>query len=592
MESKLPFRMINRPFGVRVAAPYYRIVRNYGRVGLVVLLLLSVSMEGEVRAARAHVGVSVSSTSQTDGHQQLSDKGRAALRAILEAGRLSDLRWPDFGDYRTEVEQFYAAADDSLAWVNGSRPTQQALVLTELFHVAENKGLINKDYDGTWCAEPIANLEQTDPDAAELKLIRFDVALTVSAMRYISDLHIGRVNPRQFHFGLDIEHEKYDLSEFLRQRLVSASDVQAVLETIEPPFAAYHRTLQALQKYLELARQTPGVPLVAPRKIVRPGETYADLSTLARVLRSLGDLSPEAPVPLSENLYEGALVDAVKHFQHRHGLEPDGCLDPHTLKELNTPLSRRVAQLQLTLERWRWLPHEFARPPVVVNIPEFRLRAGAISTDVVVGRAYRHKTPVFASEMKQVIFRPYWNVPLSIQRAELVPSIEKNRSYLTQRGYEIVDTREHVLSAGVVTDDILRQLRSGKLSIRQQPGSNNALGLIKFSLPNRYNVYLHATPMTPLFSRARRDFSHGCIRVEDPVTLAVWVLRDKPEWTRDRIQAAMNGDKTIVVNLAKSIPVLILYGTAMVMEDGEVRFFDDIYGHDVALEQALAKRGI
>jgi L,D-transpeptidase YcbB len=245
----------------------------------------------------------------------------------------------------------------------GSRPTQQALALIELFHAAQNKGLTPEDYDGTWCAEPITNLEQTDPDAAEWKLIRFDVAVTVSAMRYVSDLHIGRVNPRLFHFGLDIEQKRYDLSEFLWQRLVSASDVQAVLETIEPPFAAYRRTLQALQKYLELSRHTPGPPLVAPTRIVRPGEAYPDASTLAQLLRSLGDLSPEASVPQSENAYQGALVDAVKHFQRRHGLEPDGCLGPHTLKELNTPLSRRVAQLQLTLERLRWLPHEFAQPP-------------------------------------------------------------------------------------------------------------------------------------------------------------------------------------------------------------------------------------
>ena len=228
--------------------------------------------------------------------------------------------------------------------------------------------------------------------------------------------------------------------------------------------------------------------------------------------------------------------------------------------------------------------------PIVVNIPEFRLRAGTISTDVVVGRAYRHKTPVFASEMKQVIFRPYWNVPLSIQRAEFVPNIEKNRSYLMQRGYEILDAREHVLSAGIVNDELLKELRRGKLSIRQKPGPDNALGLIKFSLPNRYNVYLHATPMTALFSRARRDFSHGCIRVENPVALAAWILRDKPGWTRDRIQAAMNGDKTLVVDLDKPIPVLVLYGTAIVMQNGEVHFFDDVYGHDAVLEEALAKR--
>jgi L,D-transpeptidase YcbB len=540
-----------------VAVKNCRNTRHHCRLlGLVILLLVSSSMKDEVRAAPAGGAVSVSSTSPTVGPQHLSVKGGAVLRAILEDTRLLGLCPPEFADYGIEVEEFYAATGNSLAWVKGSRPTQQAVALIELFQAAENKGLRPEDYDGQGSDERIASLEQIDPEAAELKLINFDVALTVSAMRYVSDLHNGRVNPRLFHFGLDIEKKKYDLSEFLRQRLVSASDVKAALETIEPPFAAYHRTLQALQKYLALARQIPGPPLVAPRKIVRPGETYPDASSLARLLRSLGDLSPGPDVPVFESIYQGALVDAVKHFQRRHGLEPDGCLDPHTLKELNTPLSRRVAQLQLTLERWRWLPHEFEQPPVVVNIPEFCLRAGAISTGVVVGRAYRHKTPVFASEMKQVIFRPYWNVPLSIQRAELVPSIEKNRFYLTQKGYEILDAREHTVDAGVVTDEILRRLRSGKLSIRQKPGSNNALGLIKFSFPNPYNVYLHATPMTSLFSRARRNFSHGCVRVEDPVTLAAWVLRDKPEWTRDRIQAATNGDNTIVVDLDKPIPVL------------------------------------
>jgi murein L,D-transpeptidase YcbB/YkuD len=206
---------------------------------------------------------------------------------------------------------------------------------------------------------------------------------------------------------------------------------------------------------------------------------------------------------------------------------------------------------------------------------------------VVVGRAYGRQTPVFASNIKSVIFRPNWNVPLSIVRAELLPHIERDAAYLTKNSYEIVDSAETVVSPVMLTEPIKRQLRSGTLGIRQTPGPNNALGLLKFDFPNRHDVYLHGTPARQLFSRSRRDFSHGCIRVEDPVALAAWLLRDKREWTAEHIRAATLAQKTFRVDLELPVPVLIVYGTAVVMEDGEVHFFRDIYGQDAALEQAL-----
>jgi murein L,D-transpeptidase YcbB/YkuD len=293
--------------------------------------------------------------------------------------------------------------------------------------------------------------------------------------------------------------------------------------------------------------------------------------------------------------YKGPLVEAVKHFQQRHGLEPNGIAGPETFKELNTPLSQRVSQLQLTLERWRWLPHEFATPPIVVNIPEFRVYAvneqyrPAFSMKVVVGRSYKHQTPVFASEVKAVMFRPYWTVPLDIQRKELLPELRKNPSYLQKHAYEVVDSGGAVITDDGVSEAMMKQLYSGKLTIRQRPGNENSLGLLKFDMPNGYDVYMHGTPARQLFSRSRRDFSHGCIRVEDPVALAAWVLRDKPEWDSEHILAAMNGDATFRVSLSKPIPVLILYGTAIVTEGGEIHFYADIYGHDATLEQVLAK---
>jgi murein L,D-transpeptidase YcbB/YkuD len=261
---------------------------------------------------------------------------------------------------------------------------------------------------------------------------------------------------------------------------------------------------------------------------------------------------------------------------------------------LNVPLSRRVQQMQLALERWRWMPQSYQEAPIIVNIPEFRLRAYdkefnvALTMNVIVGNSFGHDTPVFADEMAQVIFRPYWAVPLSIVRSELIPNILKDPNYLAKKGFEIVDSRQNQVGKAPARDSV-SQLRSGKLFIRQIPGPKNSLGLVLFLFPNSYSIYMHDTPAPEFFAKSRRDFSHGCIRLEKPAELAAWVLRDNPGWNPGHIHDAMNGSTTQRINLTHPIPVLLVYLTAVVLEDGLVHFFDDIYGHDKALEEALAK---
>jgi murein L,D-transpeptidase YcbB/YkuD len=209
---------------------------------------------------------------------------------------------------------------------------------------------------------------------------------------------------------------------------------------------------------------------------------------------------------------------------------------------------------------------------------------------VVVGEAYRRETPVFAARMTYVTFRPYWHVPASITRAELVPKILHDPKYLAANGYEIVALDYETATNGAIDEETMARLHSGKLAIRQVPGPRNSLGLIAFLFPNEYDVYLHDTPAPSLFSRSRRDFSHGCIRVEQPVALAQWVLGDMPEWTPERIEEAMHGARTFDVVLKTPIPVMIVYATAVVLQNGEARFFDDLYGFDAQLE-ALAANG-
>ena len=286
----------------------------------------------------------------------------------------------------------------------------------------------------------------------------------------------------------------------------------------------------------------------------------------------------------------------MKRFQSRHGLSPDGRLGAQTIRHLNTPLGVRVEQLRLTLERWRWLPPAFPQPPVVVNIPEFRLRAFGpggkivLSSNVIVGKAFRNETPVFDDDMRYVVFRPYWNVPPSILRSEIVPAIQRDRDYIAKKNYEVTTPGGEIVTSGRIDDEVLARLRAGKLAVRQKPGPTNALGLVKLIFPNQYNVYLHSTPSQQLFSQVRRDFSHGCIRVEKADELAAWALRDNPQWTLEQVRTAMReGKDNVQVNLAKPIPVLILYGTAVVEEDQSVHFFDDLYGHDADLRKRLAK---
>jgi len=509
-----------------------------------------------------------------------------ALEPLVEVSRLDEMRWPDFTDYRKHVRNFYAPRAYAPAWLANGRPTPQAMAVIAILDGADAKGINAIDYDATRWPERIRGLAGGSAEAQA----RFDLALSASLMRYISDLHIGRINPRNLRFDLDIETKKYYLPHLLDE-IHKAPDPRTILDTVEPPYDEYKRLQAALATYRRLAAESAMEKPLPEVKSLKPGEAYAALPQLAQRLRRLGDLKADADA----TVYGGALADAVKRFQARHGLAADGVISAKTFKQLNVPLGVRVRQIEWALERWRWAPADFDRPPIVVNIPEFILRAwsdqrghAGLTMRVVVGQAFQHQTPVFEAAMRYVVFRPYWNVPPTIQSKELVPHAAKDPNYLERNGYELVSADDKPLPSSKVDAAILARLRSYDLSVRQKPGPNNALGLVKFMFPNQNNVYLHSTPSQELFSRSRRDFSHGCVRVEDPSALAAWVLREQPQWTPEKIKAAMNGKEPSQVNLHEPIPVLIIYTTVTVDDDGTVRFFEDIYGHDAALQNALA----
>ena len=317
--------------------------------------------------------------------------------------------------------------------------------------------------------------------------------------------------------------------------------------------------------------------------------------SLQAVTAPSGYMPPHLPP-----VYTRDLADAVKHYQARHALDGDGKLTPETIASLNVPLTQRVAQLNASLERWRWLPDQYVNPPLMVNLPEFVLHGYTadhhldFTMRVVVGKVVGdHETPVFAHMMRYIIFRPYWNVPHDIVQKELMPHIKaKGIGYLAQKNFEVTDSKGNVL-ANVTPQQVDR----GGVMVREKPGPKNSLGLVKFMFPNQYDIYLHSTPQTELFSRTRRDFSHGCIRVQKPEDLAVWVLAQSetagggPDgWDADKVHETMtSGQDNHQVNLKKPLPIVIFYLTALAEEDGQIQFFEDIYGYDADLEKVLSK---
>jgi L,D-transpeptidase YcbB len=572
-------------------------VRSLRPLEIAILLLVSLPFSGQIYAVNAMsstvtTGVKASST-------QTPDSANTRLKTIIDSGRHEDLRWPDFSDYRAHLDNFYRPSGYKLAWIRDRQPTTQALELIKIFQDADQEGLRAEDYDAPRWADRLTLLKGPDQDNDEA---RFDAALTVCIMRYISDLHIGRINPQNMGFEFNVSNKKLNLPQFVRERLVGGSDLRADLMAVEPPFKEYQRLRAAMQHYMELAKNDDGEKVLDAGP-VSPGDQYAGIAGLAKRLRMLGDLPDGVTIAPDAKVYEGPLVDAVKHFQGRFGMQPTGQFDYKTLVAMNVPLSDRVEQMQLGLERLRWLPSTFKEPPIVINVPEFLLYAFNEKGDVDltmrvnVGEDYNHQTPMFEGNIQYLVFRPYWTPPPNILKNEIIPDIEKNPS-LTDLNLELVSAGGKVINSGNVTPAMLQQVRSGRLTVRQPPGPENGMGLVKFIFPNEHDVYIHDTPASlNMFSEAaegeegelKRVASHGCIHLQYPDKFAAFILRNTPGWDLDRVQKAMNNGKdNQQVNLVPPVPVLIFYLTAVAEENGEIHFFKDIYDHDRTLRLELA----
>ncbi len=476
-------------------------------------------------------------------------------------------------------------------WFDAERPSAQAQQAVQILLSAADEGLEPHHYQAADLTQAVTQAS-TGPALAPAGQASLDAALTRAMQHYLNDLSRGRVNPVQINANFSPPSAPAaDVATWLRVAVREQRLRQAVEQlATQAPMAGPLR--QVLARYRALGQhpawQVPLAPL--PGRKLDAGQPYAGLPLLAQRLQALGDLEAGAQVPAR---LEGVLIPALMHFQERHGLTPDGVLGPKTMQQLNIVPGQRAEQIALTMERLRWTPLRQAARMVVVNVPEFLLRAYEVQNGhiqvkltmkVIVGKALDTRTPLFDEEMRFIELSPFWNIPLSIARHETVPRLRADPGYLARQGMEFVTASGQVVTA--MAPGHLDAVLSGAWRIRQRPGPQNALGDIKFVFPNNDNIYLHHTPSPGLFERDRRDFSHGCIRVQDPVALAKFMLQDEAAWPEERIRAAMAGGESSSLRLEKPVTVLIAYST-VVAKAGRVFFYPDLYGHDRLLAKAL-----
>ncbi len=504
------------------------------------------------------------------------------LRVRLEAGLVSDsLTVGGERLYaRDALRRAYADIDFKPMWVdeNGLDARGQALA-DWLAREPERQGLRPEDYH---VAVIRALHAAQEPGAAvDLELALSDAFLTVGA-----HLTAGRLDPTTLDPQWIANPRTRDLVPDLER--AGASDAPgAVLEELLPRAKAYSVLVDYLAA-LRRQRDAGGWPSIPPGPALHPGDSGERVASLARRLAAEGDL-PAAGVGGD---YDAMLTAAVARFQSRHGLTADGVAGPGTLRELAVPIDRRIDQVAVNLERWRWLPENLGQRYVLVNIAGFELEVvedgrKRLDMRVVVGTPYR-RTPVFSGRISYVVLNPYWEVPPKIAVQDKLPLIKANPNYLRDQRFEVLQgwgAAERVVDPSTV-DWSKITARNFPYRLRQLPGATNALGRIKFMFPNPFSVYLHDTPTRDLFAKESRSFSSGCIRLDRPLDLAEYLLADAG-WTRTALQTAIASGRQLTIPLKTQVPVHLLYWTVWTADDGTVEFRKDIYDRDSAVLREL-----
>ena len=535
---------------------------------------------------------------QTTEDRLVAERIRTRIEA---AGVVAELRAGGEPVYASAVlPKFYERRLYRPAWSDAGGPTRLADALVTALRRADLEGLRSQDYHLAGI-EAVLKAVRTDdakrgPALDPDRWAELDLLLTDAFLVYGAHLVAGRVNPETLSPEWVSNRRTADVAVVLEGALASG-DIAGAIETLVPPQYGYRRLREALAKDREVAA-AGGWPAIPDGVSLRLGDSGGLVAALRQRLRLEGDLGGgewqgEAPAAQHDaDPFDEDVERAVKMFQQRHGLAPDGVVNAATRAELNVPVERRVEQLELNLERWRWLPKDMGRRHIIVNIAAYELEvvegdSVVLSMRVVVGRPY-NRTPVLSDTMRYLVLNPYWHVPRDIATDELLPKVRHSASFFTRSNMRVFpasgpggrEVDPTTVDWSAVSPDRF------PFQLRQDPGPRNALGRIKFMFLNKYHVYLHDTPAGALFAEAQRDFSHGCIRIQRPIELAVYLLQD-PLWDRDAILLALDDAVDRSVPLPQPIPIHLLYWTAWAAGDGTIQFRRDIHGRDAPLLKAL-----
>ena len=497
--------------------------------------------------------------------------------------------------------RFYRERRFQLGWFKNHQPVAQVKSILAITNKAADEGLNPKDYQIKDISKMLAELEKVGDDSVRRNKAEreADIALTGTYMKWANDYYRGVANP----------HDKKDTSWMVKPNKIKLNKALATFlgerksrynyYEFAPLHPEYDQLKQALATYRTQER-TGGWPTLPANTVLKPGQYSPAVASLRkRLLDSAGGetasapaappAKPGQPVDVAALTYDSALEAAVKQFQQDAGLKPTGIVSGETLKQLNVPIGARIDQLILNMERWRWLPKKFEPNYLLVNIPEYTLHVmedskEAFNMRVIVGKVL-HETPVFSDKMEYVVLSPYWNVPFSIIENELRGKLTANPNYLDHLDMEVVKgsgRKAIAVDPGSIDWANVTQ-ETFKYTLRRRPGPKNDLGDVKFIFPNSNDIYLHDTPHDELFSQSSRSFSHGCVRLSEPIKLANYLLRDRPEWDKQTVLDSIATRREKYITLKEKLPVYLVYFTAWADASGHPHFRDDIYGLDKKL---------
>jgi murein L,D-transpeptidase YcbB/YkuD len=501
----------------------------------------------------------------------------AEIRAIIEGGQ--ETAGNDDEDERLiQVMIYYESRSFKPIWVRDNGPKTKGKRLLIVLQNAEAHGLVASDYRVN---EISALIDMTD----HRSLAELDLLMSRAMIDFGRDLNSGRVDPAKFNREITIYPQRLGATTLL-DGAEAADDIEPYVESLAPQTPRYDRLKAKLAEYRAIDK-AGGFIQIPAGETLKPNMEDERIDTLRERLIQMGDLEQGAH---TGSIYDGALIDGVKQFQYRHGIDQDGVIGPATLAEFNTPIDKRIETLELNMERRRWMPPTFGEFYVFINLADQFLKVvkgkKTIHTALlVVGKPF-HRTPVFSEMMKYVVFNPYWKVPYSIATKEYLPKLKVDAGVLERQNIRVLSGGEVISPYSVDWASYSR--KHFPFRLRQDPGPKNALGRIKFMFPNKHSVYVHDTPSKSLFSKSTRVFSHGCMRVQHPDQLAE-VLLGELGWSKGKVRARFATTERKVVKLKEEIPVHITYLTSFVNKDMSAHFRKDVYSRDELLAEALAR---